>query len=77
MLHSSISEPDITTKDLASHSQSGRQFFEIHVSNGGQIIIFAGGIPLRKNARVVGAIGVSGGWGDQDHPVAEAVADAF
>src|SRR5258707_15716899 len=39
---------DITTKDLASHSQSGGQFFGIHASNDGRIMIFAGGVPLKK-----------------------------
>ena len=68
---------DIATKDLASHSQSGGQFFGIHASNAGRIMIFAGGIPLRKHGKVVGAIGVSGGSGDQDHAVAEAGATAF
>ncbi|MBV9036727.1 MAG: heme-binding protein [Acidobacteriaceae bacterium] len=68
---------DISTKDLASHSQSGGQFFGIHVSNHGRIMIFAGGIPLKKGGKVVGAIGVSGGSGDQDHSVAEAGAAAF
>ncbi len=68
---------DIATKDLATHSQSGGQFFGIHVSNHGRIMIFAGGIPLKKNGKVVGAVGVSGGSGDQDHSVAEAGAAAF
>ena len=63
---------DIATKDLATHSQSGGQFFGIHASNQGRIMIFAGGIPLKEGGRVVGAIGVSGGSGDQDHAVAEA-----
>src|ERR1700742_3957837 len=35
---------DIATKDLAEHSQSGGQFFGIHASNNGKIMIFAGGI---------------------------------
>jgi uncharacterized protein GlcG (DUF336 family) len=68
---------DITTKDLADNSQSGDQFFGIHVSNGGRIMIFAGGIPLKRDSVVVGAIGVSGGSGVQDHEVAEAGALAF
>src|ERR1700686_3366950 len=68
---------DISTKDLAEHSQSGGQFFGIHASNGGKIMIFAGGIPLKRDGKVVGAIGVSGGGGDQDHAVAEAGAAAF
>ena len=68
---------DIATKDLADHSQSGGQFFGIHASNDGKIMIFAGGIPLKRDGKVVGAIGVSGGSGDQDHAVAEAGAAAF
>ncbi|HWB87551.1 MAG TPA: heme-binding protein [Bryobacteraceae bacterium] len=68
---------DISTKDLAQHSQSGDQFFGIHVSNNGKIMIFAGGIPLKRDDHVVGAIGVSGGSGEQDHSVAEAGAAAF
>jgi uncharacterized protein GlcG (DUF336 family) len=68
---------DIATKDLATHSQSGGQFFGIHASNDGKIMIFAGGIPLKIDGKVVGAIGVSGGSGDQDHAVAEAGAAAL
>ena len=68
---------DISTKDLAEHSQSGGQFFGIHASNDGKIMIFAGGIPLKKDGKVVGAIGVSGGSGAQDHAVAEAGVAAY
>jgi uncharacterized protein GlcG (DUF336 family) len=68
---------DIATKDLAEHSQSGNQFFGIHASNSGRVMIFAGGIPLKKDGKVVGAIGVSGGSGEQDHAVAQAGAAAF
>jgi uncharacterized protein GlcG (DUF336 family) len=68
---------DISTKDLADHSQSGGQFFGIHASNNGKIMIFAGGIPLKRDGKVVGAVGVSGGSGVQDHAVAEAGAAAF
>jgi uncharacterized protein GlcG (DUF336 family) len=68
---------DISTKDLAKYSQSGGQFFGIHVSNGGRVMIFAGGVPLRHDGKVVGAVGVSGGSGEQDHAVAEAGAAAF
>jgi uncharacterized protein GlcG (DUF336 family) len=69
---------DISTKDLAEPSQPGGQFYGIHVSNGGRIRIFAGGIPLGGDGGgVVGAIGVSGGSGEQDQEVAEAGAAAF
>ena len=68
---------DIQTKDLAEFSQSGGQFFGIHASNHGKIMIFAGGVPLKRDGKVVGAIGVSGGTGEQDQTVAEAGAAAF
>jgi uncharacterized protein GlcG (DUF336 family) len=68
---------DIATKDLAEHSQSGGQFFGINASNDGKVMIFAGGIPLRQNGKVVGAVGVSGGSGEQDQTVAEAGAAAL
>lgn len=68
---------DIATKDLATQSQSGGQFFGIHASNNGRVMIFAGGIPLKRDGKVVGAIGVSGGSGEQDHAVAQAGATAF
>ena len=47
------------------------------MSNGGRVMIFAGGIPLKRDGKVVGAIGVSGGSGEQDQAVAEAGAAAF
>src|SRR6202051_3400109 len=68
---------DIATKDLATHSQSGGQFFGINASNDGRIMIFAGGIPLKRDGKVVGAIGVSGGSGEQDQAVAEAGVAVF
>ena len=68
---------DIPTKDLAALSQPGGQFFGIHASNEGRVMIFAGGVPLKRGGKVVGAIGVSGGSGEQDHAVAEAGAAAF
>jgi uncharacterized protein GlcG (DUF336 family) len=68
---------DISTQDLAKYSQSGGQFFGIHASNEGRVMIFAGGIPLKRGGKVVGAVGVSGGSGEQDHAVAVAGAKAF
>ena len=39
---------DIATKDLAALSQPGGQFFGIHASNEGRVMIFAGGMPLKE-----------------------------
>jgi uncharacterized protein GlcG (DUF336 family) len=68
---------DISTKQLAEFSQSGDPFFGIHASNNGKVMIFAGGIPLKRGDVVVGGVGVSGGMGKQDQAVAEAGVDAF
>jgi uncharacterized protein GlcG (DUF336 family) len=40
-------------------------------------MIFAGGIPLRQDRQVVGAVGVIGGSDEQDQTVAEAGLAAF
>lgn len=68
---------DITTKQLAGFAGPGGEFFGIHASNRGRIMIFAGGVPLKREGKVIGAVGVSGGSGDQDQAVAEAGAAAF
>src|SRR6201993_3867288 len=68
---------DISTSELSRNSQPGDQFFGIHVSNHARVMIFAGGIPLKIAGRVVGAVGVSGGNGEQDQAVAEAAVASF
>ncbi|HIA53748.1 MAG TPA: heme-binding protein [Candidatus Melainabacteria bacterium] len=68
---------DIATKDLAQYCQPGADFYGLNTSNNGKIMIFAGGIPLKRDGKIVGAVGVSGGSGEQDHSVAEAGAAAF
>lgn len=68
---------DIATKDLSKLAQPGKDFYGIHASNDGRVMIFAGGIPLKRDGQVLGAVGVSGGAGAQDQEVAEAGADAF
>jgi len=68
---------DISTLELGRNSQPGDQFFGIHASNHGRVMIFAGGIPIRVNGQIVGAVGVSGGSGEQDQAVAEAAVGAL
>ncbi|HMJ36288.1 MAG TPA: heme-binding protein [Baekduia sp.] len=68
---------DMPTKDLAPLAQPGGPLYGIEASNRGRVIVFAGGIPLVSDGRVVGAIGVSGGSVEQDQEVAEAGAAAF
>jgi uncharacterized protein GlcG (DUF336 family) len=68
---------DMPTKDLAPLAQPGAPLYGIEASNHGRLIVFAGGIPLVSDGRVVGAIGVSGGSVEQDQEVAEAGVAAF
>ena len=68
---------DISTQELSQLAQPGKDFYGIHASNQGKVMIFAGGIPLKQGETVVGAVGVSGGTGAQDQSVAEAGAEAF
>jgi uncharacterized protein GlcG (DUF336 family) len=68
---------DMSTKALGKLSQPGEPVFGIHSTNGGRVVIFPGGIPLKDGDEVVGAVGVSGGLPNQDHEVAEAGVEAF
>jgi uncharacterized protein GlcG (DUF336 family) len=67
----------LTTRKIGEMAQPGQSLFGINTTNGGRIVIFAGGIPLMRDGEVVGAIGVSGGTVDEDHEVAEAGVAAF
>src|ERR1700733_15732553 len=65
---------DISTRELGQNSQPGDPFFGLNSSNHNRVMIFAGGVPLKVGGEIVGAVGVSGGSGDQDQAVAEAAA---
>src|SRR4030081_1098905 len=67
---------DISTLELGRNSQPGDQFFGIHVWSHGGVIIVAGGLPIKVTAQIAGAVGVSGGSGEQDQAVAEAAVAA-
>jgi glc operon protein GlcG len=41
------------------------------------VVIFGGGVPLKVDGNLVGAVGVGGGTADQDHQVAEAATRAL
>ena len=67
----------LTTRKIGEMAQPGQPLFGINTTNGGRIVIFAGGVPLVRDGDVVGAVGVSGGSVDQDEEVAEAGVAAF
>ena len=68
---------DMTTEQLGSMSQDGQPLNGIASTNGGRVVIFAGGVPLVRDGEVVGAVGSSGGTPPQDAVVAQAGADAL
>lgn len=68
---------NMTTEDLGAESKPEKSLFGIHATNEGRLVIFGGGIPLRKGDILIGAIGVSGGAVLQDIEVAEAGEKAF
>ena len=64
---------DVETKALAKLAQPGADFYGIHASNDGEVMI----LPIKKGETVIGAVGVSGGNGKQGQGVAEAATQAF
>lgn len=68
---------DKTTASLAELSQPGRPLFGIQAGNGGRVVIFGGGVPVRIGAQIVGAVGASSGSVEQDIAVSEAAISAL
>lgn len=68
---------DKTTGYLAELAQPGAPLFGIEQSNGGRVIIFGGGLPVRIDDQIVGAVGASAGSVEQDIAVAEAAIAAL
>ena len=64
------------TQDLARVSQPGESLYGIDV-NIPNLTLVGGGLPLRQDGRVVGAVGVSGGSVEQDVDVAQAMVNAL
>jgi uncharacterized protein GlcG (DUF336 family) len=62
----------IPTHELAKVAQPGQPLFGIHNADGGRVVIFGGGFPLKLNNEIIGGIGVSGGSVEEDIQCAEA-----
>lgn len=58
------------TCDLADVTKPGDSLWSLHNSGDGRIICFGGGYPIKKDGKVIGAIGVSGGTAEEDMAVA-------
>lgn len=68
---------DMSTEDLARLTQSGAPGFGLNTTNNSRVVIFGGGIPIRDNEAVIGAVGASGGSVDEDVIVARAALAGF
>jgi uncharacterized protein GlcG (DUF336 family) len=60
-----------TTDALGKLAQPGVELFGIQHSHAGRVVAFGGGIAVRYNGSVVGAVGVSGGSVQQDIDIAD------
>ncbi|MEH6947417.1 heme-binding protein [Bacillus sp. JJ634] len=65
------------TSTLASTTTPNAELFGLNTTNNRRIVVFGGGIPLVKDGKVIGAVGVSGSSVPNDIQVAEAAIKAF
>lgn len=65
------------TSELAEATVPRAELYGLNTTNQGRIVVFGGGLPLVKEGKVVGAVGVSGGAVEQDVQVAEAAVKVF
>lgn len=68
---------DMPTDDLARITQPGEQGFGLNTTNDSRVVIFGGGIPVKRDGVVIGAVGASGGSVEQDVAVARAAVAGF
>ena len=58
-------------------TQSGQQGFGLNTTNDSRVVIFGGGIPIRLDGAVIGAVGASCGSVEEDEVVARAALAGF
>jgi uncharacterized protein GlcG (DUF336 family) len=61
---------EMETQTLDDYSKAGADAHGIEFTNG-NLVTFAGGIPLKIDGQIIGGIGVSGGQVTQDYAVAQ------
>ena len=61
----------MSTMELSKLAQPGETFFGVDKMDGGKIVIFGGGVPIKVGDTIIGGLGVSGGTGEEDHSLAE------
>ncbi|WP_394154256.1 cob(I)yrinic acid a,c-diamide adenosyltransferase [Vibrio maritimus] len=58
------------TEKLSALVQPGADLYQLDTQCDGKIVTFGGGVPIYKNNRIVGAVGISGGSVEQDINIA-------
>lgn len=61
----------MSTMELSALAQPGSTFYGVDKMDGGKIVIFGGGVPIKAGDTIIGGLGVSGGTGEEDHSLAE------
>lgn len=65
------------THELKEMSEPGESLYGLHTVADNRIVIFGGGLPLKRDGEVVGSVAASGGKVSQDMEVAQAGVERF
>ncbi|MEU3243700.1 MULTISPECIES: GlcG/HbpS family heme-binding protein [unclassified Streptomyces] len=65
------------TADLVDAVQPGGPFHTLPTALDRPLLFIAGGVPVHRDGRLIGAVGVGGGAPEQDHGFAVAAVDAL
>lgn len=68
---------DAPTADLVAAVQPGAPFHTLPTALDRPLLFIAGGLPVHRDGRLIGALGVGGGAPEQDHGFAAAALDAL
>ncbi|WP_406726571.1 heme-binding protein [Streptomyces sp. GD-15H] len=68
---------DAPTADLVDVVQPGGLFHTLPTALERPLLFIAGGVPVRRGGRLIGAVGVGGGAPEQDHSFAAAAVGAL
>lgn len=65
----------MSTMELSSLVKPGETFYGLQSDE--KLMIIGGGVPLKRNGKVVGGLGISGGTGEEDHSLCEYALSVF
>lgn len=65
----------MSTIELSSLVKPGETFYGLQSDE--KLMIIGGGVPLKRNGKVVGGLGISGGTGEEDHSLCEYALSVF